>query len=160
MDRDQKFEMLSVVAYGIHTRMRERLYAVFDDASQDRDLRRVLGPVYYFYEYFLDSPALLSEVAPAPTACAPFLRRLVLDARALGDGARERALGDHVDPPGIDVGMRLREAPVLRERRGGDRAGRRVLEEQVAWRREGGGELVVGAQAGGHGGEDSDRARC
>lgn len=75
MNQNDKFDMLSVVAFGIHTKVRRLLEEEVADASAETELRDVLRP-FFFYEYFLDPPVVFGRDASAVVAFAPFLGRL------------------------------------------------------------------------------------
>ncbi|MBU0508791.1 sigma 54-interacting transcriptional regulator [bacterium] len=75
MNQNDKFDMLSVVAFGIHTKVRRMLEEEVAKATAEADLRDVLRP-FFFYEYFLDPPVVLGEDPTPAVAYAPFLGRL------------------------------------------------------------------------------------
>ena len=79
MERTKKFNMLSVVAYGIHSRVRRMIESAIDSSPPDaRAYWPQLRP-FYFYEYFLDPP-VIRELDPSEVAAfAPFLKRLVIE---------------------------------------------------------------------------------
>ncbi len=78
MERKQKFDMLSVVAFGIHTEVRERLQRAIESSQAHPRLDRILKPIY-FYEYFFNTPVLRGEDPSQSVAFAPFLPRLIVE---------------------------------------------------------------------------------
>jgi len=79
MERTKKFNMLSVVAYGIHSRVRRMIESAIDSSPPDaRAYWPQLRP-FYFYEYFLDPPVIRDLDPSEVAAFAPFLKRLVIE---------------------------------------------------------------------------------
>lgn len=78
MEQQQKFDMLSVVAFGIHTEVRERLQRAIESSAAHPRLHRILRPIF-FYEYFFNTPVLRGEDGSEVVAFAPFLPRLVVE---------------------------------------------------------------------------------
>lgn len=78
MDRKRRFDMLSVVSFGIHTAVRNRLQKAIESSAAGPELQRRLRP-WFFYEYFFDRPALLYGETSECVAFAPFLKRLVVE---------------------------------------------------------------------------------
>lgn len=78
MDTNRKFDMLSVVAFGIHTEVRQRIQDAIDKQISRPDLRGTLRP-YFFYEYFLDTPIIFGQTSTdGRVAFAPFFKRLLI----------------------------------------------------------------------------------
>lgn len=76
MEPRKKADMLTVVAYGIHSEVHRRVEALIDGASADASAIRRLRP-YFFYEYFLDQPVVQGEANPSSRAFAPFFDRIL-----------------------------------------------------------------------------------
>jgi DNA-binding NtrC family response regulator len=109
----EKLEMLSVVAYGIHFEVRQRLERVIDELDHSSSGQAVRP--YYFYEYFLDPPVVRNPaVSPSPAAFAPFLQRLVVERDFVPfppGGFRKTSPADFAD---LVVKRSLRSCPVNR----------------------------------------------